>query len=37
MKAFMDFQKTMAFIPEFVQEVADFKSYVKDYHHDGIN
>ena len=37
MKAFMDSQKTVAFIPEFVQEVADFKSYVKDFHHDGVN
>jgi len=37
MKAFMDSQKTVAFIPEFVQEVADFKAYVKDFHHDGVN
>ena len=37
MKAFMDSQKTVAFIPEVVQEVADFKKYVKDYHHDGVN
>ncbi|KAG0594344.1 hypothetical protein M758_UG068900 [Ceratodon purpureus] len=37
MKAFMDSQKTVAFIPEVVQEVADFKSYVTDFHHDGGN
>lgn len=37
MKAFMDSQKTVAFIPEVVQEVADFKSYVADFHHDGGN
>jgi hypothetical protein len=37
MKAFMDSQKTVAFITEVVQEVADFKKYVKDFHHDGVN
>jgi len=37
MKVFMDFQKTMAFILEFVQKIANFKSYVKDFHHDGVN
>jgi hypothetical protein len=36
-KAFMDSQKTVAFIPELVQEVADFKKYMKDFHHDGVN
>jgi hypothetical protein len=34
MKAFMDSQKTMAFILEVVQEVVDFKKYVKNFHHD---
>jgi hypothetical protein len=33
-KAFMDSQKSAVFIPELVQEVADFKSYVRDFHHD---
>ena len=28
MKAFMDSQKTTAFIPELVQEVADFKKFL---------
>jgi hypothetical protein len=37
MKAFMDSQKTVAFIPEVVQEVVDFKKYVKDFHHNGVN
>jgi hypothetical protein len=37
MKAFMDSQKSAVFIPELVQEVADFKSYVRDFHHDGTN
>jgi hypothetical protein len=37
MKAFMDSQKTMAFILEVVQEVVDFKKYVKNFHHDGAN
>jgi hypothetical protein len=27
----------VAFIPEVVQEVVDFKKYVKDFHHDGVN
>jgi hypothetical protein len=35
MKAFMDSQKSTVFIPELVQEVVDFKSYVRDFHHDG--
>jgi hypothetical protein len=37
MKAFMDSQKSAVFIPELVQKVADFKSYVQDFHHDGTN
>jgi hypothetical protein len=37
MKAFMDSQKSAVFNPELVQEVADFKSYVRDFHHDGTN
>jgi hypothetical protein len=37
MKAFMDLQKSAVFIPELVQEVADFKSYVRDFHHNGTN
>jgi hypothetical protein len=37
MKGFMDSQKTTTFILELVQEVADFKSYVEDFHHDGTN
>ena len=37
MKAFMDSQKTTAFIPELVQEVADFKKFLHGYHHDGAN
>jgi hypothetical protein len=37
MKAFMDLQKSTVFIPELVQEVADFKSYMRDFHHDGTN
>jgi hypothetical protein len=37
MKAFMDLQKSAMFIPQLVQEVADFKSYVRDFHHDGTN
>jgi hypothetical protein len=37
MKAFMDSQKTVAFIPEFVQKVVDFKLDVKDYHYDSVN
>jgi hypothetical protein len=37
MKAFMDSQKLSVFIPELVQEIADFKSYMRDFHHDGTN
>jgi hypothetical protein len=37
MKAFMDSQKSAVFIPKLVQEVVDFKSYVRDFHHDGTN
>ena len=37
MKAFMDSQKTTAFIPELVQEVADFKKFLHGYQHDGTN
>jgi hypothetical protein len=37
MKAFMDSQKSAVFIPELVQEVADFKSNMRDFHHDGTN
>ena len=37
MKAFMDSQKSAVFILELVQEVADFNSYVQDFHHDGTN
>ena len=37
MKAFMDSQKTTAFIPELVQEVADFKKFLYGYQHDGAN
>jgi hypothetical protein len=37
MKAFMDSKKTVVFILEVVQEVAGFKKYVKDFHHDGAN
>ena len=37
MKAFMDSQKTIAFIPELVQEVADFKKFLHGYQHDGAN
>jgi len=37
LKAFMDSQKTVAFIPEFIQEVANFKSYLKDFQHDDVN
>jgi hypothetical protein len=37
MKTFMDLQKLAVFIPELVQEVADFKLYVQDFHHDGTN
>ena len=37
MKAFMDSQKTTVFIPELVQEVADFKKFLHGYQHDGAN
>ena len=37
MKAFMDSQKTIAFIPKLVQEVADFKKFLHGYQHDGAN
>ena len=37
MKAFMDSQKTTTFIPELVQEVADFKKFLHGYQHDGAN
>ena len=37
MKAFMDSQKITAFIPELVQEVADFKKFFHGYQHDGAN
>jgi hypothetical protein len=37
MKGFMDSQKTTTFIQKLVQEVANFKSYVKDFHHDSTN
>ena len=37
MKAFMDSQKTTAFIPELVQEVANFKKFLQGYQHDGAN
>ena len=37
MKAFMDSQKTIAFMPELVQEVADFKKFLHGYQHDGAN
>ena len=35
MKAFMDSQKTTTFIPELVQEVADFKKFLHGYEYDG--
>ena len=37
MKAFMDFQKTAAFIPELVQEVLDFKKFLHGYKHNSAN
>jgi hypothetical protein len=37
MKAFMNSQKSTVFILKLVQEVADFKSYVWDFHHNGSN
>ena len=36
-KAFMESQKTLAYIPEIIKEVADFKKYVKDFYHYGVN
>ena len=37
MKAFMDSQKTTVFIPELIQEVANFKKFLHDYEYDGAN
>ena len=37
MKAFMDSQKTTTFIPELVQEVADFKKFFHGYQHNSAN
>ena len=37
MKAFIDSQKTTAFIPELVQEIANFKKLIHDYEHGGAN
>ena len=37
MKAFMDSQKTTAFILELVQEVADFKKFLQGYQHNDAN
>ena len=37
MKAFIDSQKTTAFIPELVQEVVDFKKFLQGYQYDGAN
>ena len=37
MKAFMDSQKTTAFILNLVQEVANFKKFLQGYQHDGAN
>ena len=37
MKAFMDFQKTTAFIPELMQEVANFKKFLHGYQYNGVN
>ena len=37
MKAFMDSQKMTAFIPELIQEVANFKKFLHGYEHDGAN
>jgi hypothetical protein len=34
MKTFMQSQE-LSFMPEFIQEVGDFKSFVKDYQCDG--
>ena len=37
MKAFMDSQKTAAFIPKVFQQVANFKKFFHSYQHDGAN
>ena len=37
MKAFMDSQKTIAFIPELIQEVADFKTFLYGYQYGDAN
>ena len=37
MKAFIDSEKTIAFIPELVQEISDFKKFLHGYQHDGAN
>ena len=37
MKAFMDSQKTTAFIPELIQEVVDFKKFLQSNQYDGAN
>ena len=34
MKEFMTSQH-LPFVPQLIQEVADFKAFIKDYHHDG--
>ena len=36
-KAFMDSHKTIAFILELVQEVANFKKFLQGYQHNGAN
>ena len=37
MKAFIDSQKTNAFILELIQEVADFKKFLHNYEHNSAN
>ena len=37
MKVFMDSLKTTAFIPELIQEVANFKKFLQGYQHDSAN
>ena len=37
MKAFMDYQKTTAFIHELVEEVADFKKFLQGCQYDDTN
>lgn len=37
LKAFMDSNKTQNFVHEFVEKVADFKLYIKSFHHDSEN